>query len=107
MQSSDEQPRRFFCLATGLAGRLAAVGTGCAYGDVHLPLARIEHLLGDDAAAARHADAAVAVCDRAGEGPWLVRSLLFRAELTGDAADHDRAAAIVERLDLGLLRTRL
>jgi hypothetical protein len=49
----------------------------------------------------------VVLCQRADGGPALVRSLLLRAELNGDQADHAAAGAVVERLDLPLLRTRL
>ena len=44
---------------------------------------------------------------RDGDPVVLARALMLRAELRGDAADHDRAAAIVRRLDLPLLARRL
>lgn len=88
-------------------GRLACVGTGVALGDVALAVARVEHLLGDDAEARRLADTSVDLLSRSGPGPWLVRSLLFRADLTGDEGDRARAAQIVDDLGLELLRRRL
>lgn len=89
------------------AGFLAVAGTGSAFGDVDLALARCELALGDPDAALRHVDASVEVCGRSGDNPWLARALLLRAELTGATADRDRAEAIVRRLDLPLLARRL
>jgi class 3 adenylate cyclase/DNA-binding winged helix-turn-helix (wHTH) protein len=89
------------------AGHLATTGTGSAFGDVDYALARCELALGDVDAARRHLDASVAICERSGDSPWLARTLLLRAELAGDAADHERAAAIVHRRDLPLLARRL
>jgi DNA-binding SARP family transcriptional activator len=90
-----------------LVGRLACVGTGTAFGDIAYALARVDDFLGDHRAARRHADLSVEVTGRAGQGPWLARSLLFRAELTGDEADRERAKTIIDHLDLTLLRQRL
>ena len=87
-----------------LAGTLACAGTGGAFGDIHLALAVAAHHLGDDDEARTHADASVALLERSGPSPWLARSLARRAELRGDAADHDRAVAIATDLDLPLLR---
>lgn len=89
------------------AGRLATAGTAMAFGDVDLVLARIEHLLGNDASARRHADASVTRLSAAGAGPWLVRALLVRAEVGGDDADRRRAAELVGRMDLPLLARAL
>jgi len=91
------------------AGRLCSTGTGAAFGDVHLALAAGHRLLGDREVARLHADASVELLDRAGAGPDLVRALLLRAELdpAGAPADRARAAALVEALDLPLLRRRL
>jgi hypothetical protein len=90
-------------------GRLATTGTGSAFGDVHLALAAAHRFLGDEGAARHHADRSVAVLSRAGAGPDLVRALLLRADVApeGAAADRARAAELVERLDLTLLRRRL
>jgi hypothetical protein len=90
-------------------GRLATTGTGSAFGDVHLALAAGHRFLGDRDTARRHADASIEVLGRNGAGPDLVRALLLRAELdeTAAAADLQRAAALVDQLDLPLLRTRL
>jgi hypothetical protein len=91
------------------AGRLCTTGTGAAFGDVHLALAAGHRLVGDREVARRHADASVALLDRAGAGPDLVRALLLRAELDPATAadDRARAAELVEALDLPLLRRRL
>lgn len=89
------------------AGFVAATGTGSAFGDVDLALARCELVLGDTDAARRHLDASVEVCGRSGDNPWLVRALLLRADLSGDPADHDRAVAMVRRLELPLLTRRV
>ncbi len=91
------------------AGRLACCGTGPAIGDIDLALARIERLLGDEEAALRHANASVDLLARAGAGPYLVRSLLLRAEIDPSQAsqDRERASEIIERLDLPSLRRQL
>lgn len=88
-------------------GLLGSVGTGIACGDVALALGRLDLFLGDHDAARAMADRSVATCDAGGAGPWLVRALLFRAGVTGDDADRERAAGIVDRLDLQLLRHRI
>jgi mannose/cellobiose epimerase-like protein (N-acyl-D-glucosamine 2-epimerase family) len=88
-------------------GRLCATGTGAAFGDVHLAIARIEHLLGDHEAARRHVDASVTALTRANAVPWLVRALLLRAELTGDGADRDEAARLLQHRRLPLLERRV
>jgi tetratricopeptide (TPR) repeat protein len=90
-------------------GRLATAGTGSAFGDVHLALANGLAFLGEHGEAAHHVDRSVAVLTDAGSGPDLVRALLLRAELVpaGAAADRSRAAELVDRLDLPLLRARL
>ncbi len=88
-------------------GRLGASGTGVAFGDVALAVARIHHLLGHDGEARALADRSVSDLGRSGPSPWLVGALLFRAELAGDEGDHARAAGIVDQLDLPLLRRRL
>ncbi|HEU5084586.1 MAG TPA: BTAD domain-containing putative transcriptional regulator [Acidimicrobiales bacterium] len=89
------------------AGMLAATGTGSAFGDVDLALARCELALGDPGAARPHLDASIRLLESDGEGPWLARALLLRAELTGNSADRARAADIVHRLDLPLLARQL
>jgi tetratricopeptide (TPR) repeat protein len=90
-------------------GRLATAGTGSAFGDVHLALAAGHRHLGDLDAARHHAGASVRVLGDNGAGPDLVRALLLRAELipAGAEADLAQAAALVHRLDLPLLRSRL
>ncbi|MGV3758846.1 MAG: BTAD domain-containing putative transcriptional regulator [Actinomycetota bacterium] len=91
------------------AGRLCTTGTGSAFGDVHLALAAGHRALGDREVARHHAHASVALLAAAGAGPDLVRALLLRAELDPASAAHDldRAAELVEGLDLPLLRRRL
>ncbi len=89
------------------AGLLATTGTGVAFGPIAAALARVDLLLGDRSAAAGHADRAVALAEAQGAGPWLARSLLLRAEITGDVADHDRAGELIDAADLALLRRRL
>lgn len=89
------------------SGRLGAAGIGLAFGDIDLARGRAARLLGDHDTARRCADASVALTRSSDAGPWLVRSLLFRAELTGADDDHRAAAAVVDRLDLPLLRSRL
>ena len=90
-----------------LGPRLGTVGTGAGFGDLDFALARIEQLLGDTDAARRHIERSVDFLRRTGEGPWVARSLLFHAELTGDQATWAEAAEMVERLDLRLLRRRI
>ena len=90
-------------------GRLATVGTGPAFGDVHGALSEIARAGGDVDEAVRHADASVAVLTHAGSGPLLTRALLRRAELRPEtaAADREAAARLIERFDLRLLRRQL
>jgi hypothetical protein len=90
-------------------GRLATVGTGPAFGDVHGSLAAVARALGEVDDAVRHADASVEVLTRAGAGPFLARALLRRADLRPEtaAADREAATALIERDDLRLLRRQL
>jgi hypothetical protein len=89
------------------AGRLAVVGTGPCLGDVHTALAVLARAEGDRSAALAHLDASVERLARGGALPWLVRSLLLRHEITGDADDLRRAEALVATRDLPLLRRRV
>jgi DNA-binding SARP family transcriptional activator len=89
------------------AGRLATVGTGPAFGDVHLALGRLAHAHGDDATALAHIDASVEALARGGLVPWHVRALLHRHELTADPADLERAASALATRELPHLERRL
>jgi hypothetical protein len=89
------------------AGRLATVGSGPAFGDVHLALGRLAHAHGDDTAALAHVDASVDLLGRGGLVPWHVRALLHRHELTGDPADLERAAEALATRELPHLERRL
>jgi len=89
------------------AGRLAVVGTGPCLGSVDMALARIAQADGDEGAARAHLDASIDLLTRGGSVPWLVRSLLLRHDVTGDAADLERAEALVATRDLPLLRRRV
>lgn len=89
------------------AGLLGSMGTGVSFGDVDLALARAHHLLGDPDEARRAVDRSVRTGEGNDGGPWLARSLLFRAELTGSQADHARAAALVAERGLPLVGQRL
>jgi DNA-binding SARP family transcriptional activator len=90
-------------------GRIAAAGTGAAFGDTDLALAAARHHLGDDEAALAHVERSVALLSAAGSASDLVRALLLRAELAPEGAPADvlRAAEITKRCDLTLLRARV
>lgn len=83
------------------AGTMAvAAPGGPAIGAVDLALARLASVLGDDAMARRHINAAIDLLDRIGARPWLARALLTQHDLlarSDDPADKSAASRALER----------
>jgi DNA-binding SARP family transcriptional activator len=89
------------------SGRLAVVGSGAAVGDVDFAIARGLHLLGERDEAASALERSIATLRRSQAGPWLVRALRWRWQLTGSSCDLDEARGVADRSRLPLLQREL
>ena len=90
-----------------LSGRLAATGTGVAFGAVDQARAAAFWVAGQADRAEQAIGAAIELLDRSGSGPWLVRALAFAAVITGRADSLDRARQVAGRRQLPLLTRTL
>lgn len=84
--------------------RVALVGHNAVFGHAGLALARLCHLLGDDAEAAELAAAAQALAERTGGRPTALRCRLLRARIAdgGPARDAELVAVAGEAERLGM-----